>query len=93
MKEITGMELAIVSGQESDADDILIESEVEDTYTLGDEGYLLQADDDGIHIIGNGYNGCLYGAMTLEQVFYTQKDNLNSRRELPVIFPNMQSVE
>ena len=47
MKEITGMELAIVSGQESDADDILIESEVEDTYTLGDEGYLLQADDDG----------------------------------------------
>ena len=74
MKEITGMELAIVSGQESDTDDILIESEVEDTYTLGDEGYLLQADDDGIHIIGNGYNGCLYGAMTLEQVFYTQKD-------------------
>lgn len=74
MKEITGMELAIVSGQESDADDILIESEVEGTYTLGDEGYLLQADDDGIHIIGNGYNGCLYGAMTLEQVFYTQKD-------------------
>lgn len=74
MKEITGMELAIVSGQESDADVILIESEVEDTYTLGDEGYLLQADDDGIHIIGNGYNGCLYGAMTLEQVFYTQKD-------------------
>lgn len=74
MKEITGMELAIVSGQESDADDILIESEVEDTYTLGDEGYLLQADDDGIRIIGNGYNGCLYGAMTLEQVFYTQKD-------------------
>lgn len=74
MKEITGMELAIVSGHESDADDILIESEVEDTYTLGDEGYLLQADDDGIHIIGNGYNGCLYGAMTLEQVFYTQKD-------------------
>lgn len=74
MKEITGMELAIVSGQESDADDILIESAVEDTYTLGDEGYLLQADDDGIHIIGNGYNGCLYGAMTLEQVFYTQKD-------------------
>lgn len=74
MKEITGMELAIVSGQESDADDILIESALEDTYTLGDEGYLLQADDDGIHIIGNGYNGCLYGAMTLEQVFYTQKD-------------------
>lgn len=74
MKEITGMGLAIVSGQESDADDILIESAVEDTYTLGDEGYLLQADDDGIHIIGNGYNGCLYGAMTLEQVFYTQKD-------------------
>ena len=74
MKEITGMELAIVSGQESDADDILIESEVEDTYTVGDEGYILQADDDGIHIIGNGYNGCLYGAMTLEQVFYTQKD-------------------
>lgn len=74
MKEIIGMELAIVSGQESDADDILIESAVEDTYTLGDEGYLLQADDDGIHIIGNGYNGCLYGAMTLEQVFYTQKD-------------------
>lgn len=74
MKEITGMELAIVSGQESVADDILIESAVEDTYTLGDEGYLLQADDDGIHIIGNGYNGCLYGAMTLEQVFYTQKD-------------------
>lgn len=74
MKEITGMELTIVSGQESDADDILIESAVEDTYTLGDEGYLLQADDDGIHIIGNGYNGCLYGAMTLEQVFYTQKD-------------------
>ncbi len=52
----------------------VIESAVEDTYTLGDEGYLLQADDDGIHIIGNGYNGCLYGAMTLEQVFYTQKD-------------------
>lgn len=73
MKEITGMELAIVSDQKSDADDILIESVVEDTYTLGDEGYLLQADDEGIHIIGNGYNGCLYGAMTLEQVFYTQK--------------------
>ena len=74
MKEITGLELAIVNNQESDADDIVIESVVEDTYTLGEEGYLLQADDKGIHIIGNGYNGCLYGAMTLEQVFYTQKD-------------------
>lgn len=75
MKEITGMELAIVNGQNGDGNDIVIESAVKDTYSLGKEGYLLQADDKGIHITANGYNGCLYGAMTLEQVFYTQKDN------------------
>ncbi len=73
MKEITGMELEIVSGQSGDANDIVIESLKKDIYSLGDEGYLLQADDKGIHITANGYNGCLYGAMTLEQVFYTQK--------------------
>lgn len=73
MKEITGMELAISKGENGDANDIVIESMKEDTYCLGKEGYLLQADDNGIHITANGYNGCLYGAITLEQVFYTQK--------------------
>ena len=73
MKEMTGMELAISKGQNGDANDIVIESMKEDTYCLGEEGYLLQADDNGIHITANGYNGCLYGAITLEQVFYTQK--------------------
>ncbi|WP_461815713.1 discoidin domain-containing protein [Faecalimonas sp.] len=73
LKEITGMELSIVSGQNGNGNDIVIESATKDVYSLGKEGYLLQADDKGIHIIANGYNGCLYGAMTLEQVLYTQK--------------------
>lgn len=73
MEEITGMKLAIVNEGTADGDDIVIESVLEDLYTLGEEGYLLQADDKGIHIIGAGYRGCLYGTITLEQVFYTQK--------------------
>ena len=72
MKEITGMELEVVSGEGGDEDDILIESLPEDTYDTGKEGYLLKADDGGIHISSNGYTGCLYGTKTLEQVYYTQ---------------------
>lgn len=73
LTEIMGVKPEIVTGQEADGDDIILESVTEDRYMLGEEGYLLQADDSGIHITGAGYNGCFYGAMTLEQVLYSRQ--------------------
>ncbi len=72
MIEITGWNFEIVQNQKARANDIVIESLVEDTYDTGKEGYVVTADDQGIHIQSSGYNGCFYGTVTLEQVFYRQ---------------------
>ena len=73
MKQITGWTFEIVHNQKAKANDIVIESLAKDTYDTGKEGYLLTANEEGIHILSNGYNGCFYGTVTLEQVFYRQK--------------------
>lgn len=80
MKDITGWDLEIVKEASADSGDIVLCATEEDRYDTGAEGYFLVSDDGTIHIESSGYNGCLYGFMTLEQVFYPQKENF--------VFPN-----
>lgn len=80
MKDITGWDLEITTEASADSGDIVLYAATEDRYDTGAEGYFLVSDDGSIHIESSGYNGCLYGLMTLEQVFYPQKESF--------VFPN-----
>ncbi len=57
------------------SNDIYIESQTDDTYGVGDEGYLLKTDDEGVHIYAPTYTGCLYGTITVEQILDQAEDN------------------
>ena len=73
--EITGMTLPIVEGTEGDADDIYIESLTDaELYDLGDEGYLMVTNADGIQIYAPTYTGCVYGTVTVEQILWMAED-------------------
>lgn len=75
--EITGLDLAVQAGTEdaAGADDIYIESQAEDTYRVGGEGYLMVTDDSGLKIYAPSYTGCLYGTITVEQILYQADGN------------------
>ena len=90
MKDITGWTLEIVEGGDSGKSDIVLTSTKTDEYDTGEEGYLLVADDNGIKISSSGYNGCLYGLMTLEQVFYTQKKEFTFPKGVIRDFPQYE---
>ena len=69
LKEITGLDLAVEAGTSAGADDIYIES-ADDTYKVGEEGYLLVTDDSGLKIYAPSYTGALYGTITVEQILW-----------------------
>lgn len=90
MKDITGWTLEIVEGGNAGKSDIVLTSTKTDVYDTGEEGYLLVVDDSGIKISSSGYNGCLYGLMTLEQVFYTQKKEFTFPKGVIRDFPQYE---
>lgn len=75
--DITGLDLAVTEGTAEDAgvNDIYIESQTEDTYKVGDEGYLIVTDDSGLKIYAPSYTGCLYGTISVEQILYQADGN------------------
>lgn len=90
MKDITGWTLEVVEGGNAGKSDIVLTSTKTDIYDVGEEGYLLVTDDSGIKISSSGYNGCLYGLMTLEQVFYTQKKEFTFPKGVIRDFPQYE---
>lgn len=75
--DIAGLDLAVKAGTEADAgkNDIYVESQTEDTYKVGDEGYLIVTDDSGLKIYAPSYAGCLYGTISVEQMLYQADGN------------------
>lgn len=75
--DITGLDLEVTAGTAEDAgeNDIYIESQTEDTYKVGDEGYLIVTDDSGLKIYAPSYTGCLYGTISVEQILYQADGN------------------
>ncbi len=74
--EITGLEPAIVTGTAGDADDIYIEALTDpELYDLGDEGYLMVTNGQGIRIYAPTYTGCMFGAVTVEQMLWMAADH------------------
>ena len=73
IREITGLTLPITEGT---AGDIYIESLTDpELYDLGDEGYLLRTCPDGIRIFAPTYTGCMFGAVTVEQMLWMAADH------------------
>ena len=79
VEEISGITLTIVSGTAADvdSDDIYIESQAEDIYQTGKEGYLLVTDETGLRIYSSTYTGCLYGTISAEQMLWLAEDHVS----------------
>ena len=78
VEEITGLRLGIVRGTAGDANDIYIESMTDtEKYDLGDEGYLMVTNGDGIQIYAPTYTGCIFGTITVEQILWMAEDHLS----------------
>ena len=76
IQEITGLALPIVAGESWDSGDIYIESLTDtEKYDLGEEGYLLVTDAEGIQIYAPTYTGCVYGTVTVEQMLWMAEDH------------------
>ncbi|MBQ2920780.1 MAG: discoidin domain-containing protein [Oscillospiraceae bacterium] len=78
LEEITGLAPEIVRGTEWDADDIYIESMTDtERYDLGEEGYLMVTNGDGVQIYAPTYTGCMFGTVTLEQILWMAGDHVS----------------
>ena len=79
VEEISGINLTVVNGTAADAnsDDIYIESQTEDIYQTGEEGYLLVTDESGLRIYSSTYTGCLYGTISAEQMLWLAEDHVS----------------
>ena len=78
LEEITGLAPEIVRGTEWDADDIYIESMTDaEQYDLGEEGYLMVTNGDGVQIYAPTYTGCMFGTVTLEQILWMAGDHVS----------------
>ena len=76
--EITGLALPITEGTQGDADDIYIESLTDaGLYDLGEEGYLMVTNADGIQIYAPTYTGCAFGTVTVEQLLWMAEDHIS----------------
>ncbi|MCI6553587.1 MAG: S-layer homology domain-containing protein [Lachnospiraceae bacterium] len=73
--EISGLDLTVSSGTApTGPNDIYIESQTADTYEVGEEGYVMVTNEEGLHIYAPSYKGCLYGTITAEQILYQAED-------------------
>ena len=77
IREICGYEPEIVSGTSAGTHDIYLESQTEDLYNTGKEGYLIVNGDDGLKIYSSAKTGLLYGTVTVEQILYQDRENKN----------------
>lgn len=79
VEEISGITLEIVEGTKAgDSDDIYIESLTDTSaYDLGEEGYLMVTNEDGVQIYAPTYTGCLYGTITAEQILWMDDDHVS----------------
>ncbi len=80
VKEISGITLTVVEGtQPTSAHDIYIESlnSEENSYDVGEEGYVMVTNDQGLHIYAPTYTGCLYGTITAEQILWQAEDHVS----------------
>ena len=73
--DICGLDLNIVKGTSAGAQDIYLESQTEDTYDTGKEGYLLVNGEEGIKIYSSTKTGLLYGTVTVEQILYQDEEH------------------
>ncbi|WP_176694456.1 family 20 glycosylhydrolase [Paraliobacillus sp. PM-2] len=71
--DITGMELSVQPGTTYGADDIFIQTTDTDTYGTGNEGYMINTDENGIIIEATTQTGALYGTISLEQILWLDK--------------------
>ena len=80
VKEISGITLTVETGTApTSAHDIYIESLTSDenSYDVGDEGYVMVTNDQGLHIYAPTYTGCLYGTITAEQILWQAEDHVS----------------
>lgn len=89
LKDKYGLDLQVVAGTEGSSKDIYIESMTEDTYDVGDEGYLMITNDNGLKIYAPGYTGAYYGTVTLEQILF-QDDTLDVPMGVMRDYPNYE---
>lgn len=77
LKDFKGVELQVLE-VESDAEvkpgDIYIESQLEDQYEVGEEGYFTEVKD-SIKIYSSYYTGALYGTTTLLQILWQDENH------------------
>ena len=87
--EITGLDLPIIAADASaaGASDIYLASVSEDSYDVGDEGYLMITDDNGLRIYSPTYIGCLYGTISVEQILYQAEDHLRVPKGIARDYP------
>ena len=79
VEEISGITLTVETGTApTSAHDIYIESLTDpNAYDVGDEGYLMVTNDQGLHIYAPTYTGCLYGTITAEQILWQAQDHVS----------------
>ena len=72
VEEISGISLEIKEGTKAGREnDIYIESLTDtEKYDLGEEGYLMVTNEDGIQIYAPTYTGCIFGTITVEQILW-----------------------
>ena len=80
VKEISGITLTVETGTApTSAHDIYIESltSEENSYDVGEEGYVMVTNEQGLHIYAPTYTGCLYGTITAEQILWQAQDHVS----------------
>ena len=79
VKEISGITLTVETGTApTGAHDIYIESLTDPAaYDVGEEGYVMVTNDQGLHIYAPTYTGCLYGTITAEQILWQAEDHVS----------------
>lgn len=87
LKEISGLDLPVVTGISGGANDIYIEAQTADNYDLGKEGYLMRVSDEGVKIYAPTYTGCIFGTITVEQILWQAADHLSVPRGIMRDYP------
>ena len=77
VKEISGITLTVETGTTAGPNDIYIESQTQDVYQTGKEGYVLVTDENGLKIYSSTYTGALYGTISAEQMLWLAEDHVS----------------
>ena len=77
VKEISGITLTVETGTTAGPNDIYIESQTQDVYQTGKEGYVLVTDESGLKIYSSTYTGALYGTISAEQMLWLAEDHVS----------------